>query len=107
MCQLDDAEETSMIRIHIAESSTRAKTRFNMFLNNAQKMKFSIKDLFSKCDQICSFLRIWSDLLKKSLIENFIFVQWMQFFHWKFLSGITLKNPFFLKSDWFSFQDIL
>ena len=39
----------------------------------AQKMKFSIKDFFSKCDQICSFLRIWSHLLKKSLMENFIF----------------------------------
>ena len=36
-------------------------------------MKFSIKDFFSKCDQIRSFLRIWSHLLKKSLIENFIF----------------------------------
>ena len=38
----------------------------------AQKMKFSIKDFFSKCDQIRSFLRIWSHLLKKSLTENFI-----------------------------------
>ena len=27
---------------------------------NAQKMMFSIKDFFSKCDQIRSFLRIWS-----------------------------------------------
>ena len=36
-------------------------------------MKFSIKDLFSKCDQIRCFLRIWSHLLKKSLMENFIF----------------------------------
>ena len=36
----------------------------------AQKMKFTITDFFSKCDQIC---RIWSDLLKKSLMENFIF----------------------------------
>ena len=33
-----------------------------------QKMKFSIKDLFSKCDQIRRKLRIWSDLLIKSLI---------------------------------------
>ena len=33
----------------------------------AQKMKLSIKDFFSKCDQILSFLRIWSHLLKKSL----------------------------------------
>ena len=36
-------------------------------------MKFSIKDFFGKCDQIRSFLRIWSHLLKKSLMENFIF----------------------------------
>ena len=36
-------------------------------------MTFSIKDFFSKCNQILSFLRIWSRLLKKSLIENFIF----------------------------------
>ena len=36
-------------------------------------IKFFIKDFFSKCDQIRSFLRIWSHLLKKSLAENFIF----------------------------------
>ena len=36
-------------------------------------MKFSIKDFFSKCDQIRSKLRIWSHLLKESLMENFIF----------------------------------
>ena len=39
----------------------------------AQKMKFSIKDFFSKCDQIRSFLWIWSHSLKKYFIENFIF----------------------------------
>ena len=37
-----------------------------------QKMKLSIKDFFSKCDQIRRKLRIWSHLLKKSLMENFI-----------------------------------
>ena len=36
-------------------------------------MMFSIKDFSSKCDQIPSFLRVWSHLLKKSLMENFIF----------------------------------
>ena len=36
-------------------------------------MKFSIKDVFSKCDQIRRKLRIWLHLLKKSLMENFIF----------------------------------
>ena len=39
----------------------------------AQKMKFAIKDFCSKCDQICRKLRIWSHLLKKSLMENFVF----------------------------------
>ena len=36
-------------------------------------MKFSIEDFFSKCDQIRRKLRIWSHLLKKSFMENFIF----------------------------------
>ena len=31
--------------------------------DTARKMKFSIKDFFSKCDQIRSFLRIWLHLL--------------------------------------------
>ena len=39
----------------------------------AQKMKFSVKDFFSKCDQIRRKLQIWSHLLKKSLLKNFIF----------------------------------
>ena len=39
----------------------------------AQKMKFSMKDFLSKYDQIRSFLRIWSYLLKTTLMENFIF----------------------------------
>ena len=39
----------------------------------AQKMKFSMKDFFSKFDQIRRKLRIWSHLLKKSLMENIIF----------------------------------
>ena len=38
-------------------------------------MKFSIKDFFSKCDQTCSFLRIWSHLLKKSLTKLYFFVK--------------------------------
>ena len=36
-----------------------------------QNMKFSFKDFFSKCDQICSLLRIWSQLLKQPFMENF------------------------------------
>ena len=36
-------------------------------------MKSSIKDFSSKCDQIRRKVRIWSHLLKKSLMQNFIF----------------------------------
>ena len=39
----------------------------------AQKMKFFIKDFFSKCDQSRRKLRIWLHLLKKYLMESFIF----------------------------------
>ena len=38
-----------------------------------EKIKFPIKEFFSKCDQIGRKLQIWSYLLKKSLKENFIF----------------------------------
>ena len=43
------------------------------FITTAQRMKFSIKNFFGKCDQIPIFLLGWSHLLKKSLMENFIF----------------------------------
>ena len=47
----------------------------NSYSVTAQKMKFSVKDFFSKCDHIRRKLRIWSHLLKKFLMESFIFVQ--------------------------------
>ena len=50
------------------------RTRKNPWITNsssaAHKKKFSIKDFFSKCDQIWGFGHI---LLKKSLMKNFIF----------------------------------
>ena len=38
----------------------------------AKKMKFPIENFFSKCDQIRTFLQIWSHLLKNFLMENYI-----------------------------------
>ena len=38
-----------------------------------KKNEVSIKDFFSKCDQIHRNLRIWLHLLKKFLMEKFIF----------------------------------
>ena len=49
------------------------KLRQSPQTNTAEKMKFSIKDFFSKCDQIRRKLRIWSHVLKRSLMKNFIF----------------------------------
>ena len=43
--------------------------------HTTQKIKFSITDFFSKCDQIRIKLWIFSHLLKKFLVESFIFVQ--------------------------------
>ena len=40
----------------------------NVPTDTAQNMKLSIKDYFYKCDQIGSFLRIWSHLQEKSLM---------------------------------------
>ena len=78
----------------------------------AKSMKFSINDFFSKYDQIRRKLRIWSRLLKKSLMENFIFCPvipltdvwfclsfrsfflYVTDFLWHMFSGIPGCNPF-------------
>ena len=51
---------------------------------------------FSKCDQIRSFLQIWSHLPKKSLIENFIFCAVMYFFFF-LLTLNSFANIFILE----------
>ena len=40
---------------------------------NAEKVQFSVRDFFTKCEQILSFLRICSPLLSQSLTENLLF----------------------------------
>ena len=60
---------------HLRRSPVKLEIPMCSVALTAQKMKFSIKDSFSKPDQICSFLWIWPHLLKKSLMENFIFCE--------------------------------
>ena len=60
--------------------------------DTAPKMKFSIKDFFSKCDQLRSFLEIWSHLLKKPLMENFIFCV-----VWQNISNVITKRDDLVK----------
>ena len=59
-------------------------------------MKFSNKDFFRKCDQIRAFLRIWSHLLKKSLIETSFFVQWK-----KITSSEMILSEILRELGWF------
>ena len=54
-------------------TSFTVKKRDTELRRTPQKMKFSIKDFFGKCDQSRSFQWIWSHLLKKPLMGNFIF----------------------------------
>ena len=71
------AAKVLMLQVEISQlcnfTSQISQLHFATFCcDTAQEVKFCFKDFFSKCDQIRSFLRIWSCLLK-SPIENFIF----------------------------------
>ena len=62
-------------------------------------MKFSIKYFFSKYDQIHNFLRIWSHLLKKSLIETIIFfailpAKKLEYFGWNDIVNLAQNSIF-------------
>ena len=61
-------------------------------------MKFPIKKFFSKCDQIRRNLWNWLHLLKKSLMENFIFCavyKIKQDFHfWNLLTVDHVRNEY-------------
>ena len=45
---------------------------FLKYITEQKNEVFLIKNFVSKCDQIRSKLRIWSHLLNKPLMENFI-----------------------------------
>ena len=63
------------------------------FLNGAKLKTYTAQKMnFSKCDQIRSFQRIWSHLLKKSLMENFIFCAVLRLYRRAFCQKFSLKN---------------
>ena len=62
-------------------------------------MKFSIKDFFSKYERIRRKLRIWSYLLKKSLMENFIFCAMASLTDWRVTEQFDLVVGFQTKMD--------
>ena len=62
-----------------------------------QKITFSIIGFFSKCDQISMKLGIWSHLLKKSLMENLVFLSsgFFSILAWRGLKTKKFKKMFF------------
>ena len=67
-------QSKSLYSVRIRENTDQKKLCLGtVHAVTEQKMKFSIKDFYSKCDQICSFPQIWSHLPKKFLLENLVF----------------------------------
>ena len=62
-----------------------------LFMEHRTANKFSIKDFFSKCEQIRSFLQIWSNLLKKS-VTLFRMERGLLATFWTFFSAVTSTN---------------
>ena len=60
-----------------------------------KKWSFPLRISSVKRDDICRKLRIWSHLLMKSLMENFIFVQW---FFW--INEIVYERFLIIKKHW-------
>ena len=61
---------------------------WNLRVLSAQKMTLSIKEYFSKFDQNRRKPRIWSHVLKKSLMKNFIFCA-VSILHTHFVSSAS------------------
>ena len=59
-------KQISLRILHIMKNSLNKSPNYSLV--TTEKKKFSIKDFFSICDQIRSFLRFWSHLLKKSWV---------------------------------------
>ena len=69
-------------------------------------MKFSIKDFFSKCDQLYRNLRIWSHLLEKSLMENFIFLCNVRYDDTRSFNFFSFSKHFVLYGQIISYEEI-
>ena len=62
------------LRFELADRASSIEQKYSGFrICTVEKIKFSIKDFFIKCDQIRRKLSTWLHLLKKSLMENLIF----------------------------------
>ena len=95
--QLVTRKKRSKNRKKLTDTDTQNLSKLSTY--TAQKMKFSIEDFFSKYNQICRKLRIWSHLLKKYLMENFIFCAVIHTFHTSQLQLTRLLSLFDLSFE--------
>ena len=72
------AAQFSLLDLSSCENITKSYMLANSTYHFPQSLhctkKFSITDFFSECDQLRRKLRIWSHLLKKSVMESFYFL---------------------------------
>ena len=69
-CKFYEIFKNNFLTKHLRATASESA---NTLTQHCTKNEAFHKDLFSKCDQIRSFLRIWSHLQKKYLTEDFIF----------------------------------
>ena len=82
-------QKNKQVKLYIYRLSSGNKTLSSLVKKRGlcTKVMITTKYFFSKCYQICRKLRIWSYLMKKFLIKNFFFVQWVYIHFSKSLQG--------------------
>ena len=82
------------LQIFIKVSAILSAKGFPFATPTLQKMKFSIKEFFSKCNQIRSFLRIWS--LTEEILNGKLFLCSVPAVKWRPFPFVAMhiKNAF-------------
>ena len=94
-CFFDQTTKQQQVTLSLEILKIQVTLRAGAWHYNAQKLKFSITDFFCECDQIRRNLRIWSHLLKKSVMENFSFCAMLiTYKKGIFLTIRVAKSPF-------------
>ena len=85
-----------LINFLLKKKNLKILIEVRLVILHRKKLKFSIKNVLSKCDQICSFLRVLSHFLKKSLKENIFCAVLIVNFHWNcsLYHSLLNGNPF-------------
>ena len=72
-CKMESLTKMTIFRCQLFLQGSEYTSKIQQSLH--KKWSFLLMIILSKCDQIRRKLRIWSYLMKKSLMENFIFCE--------------------------------